>query len=117
VGRTELSPVTVAIERAILAIPRGRVSTYGEVAKAAGMPNGARQVARVLHSRSVAANLPWWRVLGKGRENATARISLSGSGFEEQRALLRSERVVVSEDGDVELAKFGWTGEAISPRR
>ena len=36
------------IERAIRAIPRGKVSTYGAIAKAAGFPGAARQVAKVL---------------------------------------------------------------------
>ena len=103
-----LSPVTVAIERAILAIPRGRVSTYGRVARMAGLPNGARQVARVLHSRSVAAGLPWFRVLGQGPRPTLARISLAGDGFAEQLALLRIEGVEVQEDGTVDLEEFGF---------
>ncbi len=44
-------------------IPRGRVSTYGEVARAAGFPGAARQVAWALHS---SRGLPWQRVVGAG---------------------------------------------------
>jgi methylated-DNA-protein-cysteine methyltransferase-like protein len=51
------------IEQTIRAIPRGKVSTYGGVAKAAGLPGAARMVARVLR-RSY--GLPWQRVLGAG---------------------------------------------------
>ncbi len=104
-----LSPVTLAIERAILAIPRGRVSTYGRVACSAGLPNGARQVARVLHSRTAAAGLPWYRVMGRGKSLTHARISLTGSGFDEQAALLRAEGVEVSPEGMVDLEKFAFT--------
>jgi methylated-DNA-protein-cysteine methyltransferase related protein len=107
-----LSPITLRIEAAIRAIPRGKISTYGGIAKDAGLPNGARQVARILHSRSGPAKLPWWRVLGKASKAMYARISLKDSGFDEQRALLVSERVEVSENGEVDLGRYGWTGRA-----
>ena len=73
------------IERAIRAIPRGRVSTYGGVARAAGFPGGARIVARVLRS---GFGLPWQRVLGAGGE-----IKLRGDSAIEQRLRLEAEGV------------------------
>ena len=70
--------MTLIIERAIRAIPRGKVSTYdGGVARAAGLPGAARMVARVLR-RSF--GLPWQRVLGAGGE-----IKLRGDSAIEQR--------------------------------
>lgn len=104
---TALSPVTIAIERVIQAIPRGRVSTYGRVARAAGLPNGARQVARVLHSRTAAAGLRWYRVLGQATKHERAKISLTGAGGDEQRALLSAEGLLFDADGSVDLEKFG----------
>jgi methylated-DNA-protein-cysteine methyltransferase-like protein len=44
-------------------IPYSKVSTYGKIAEAAGNPQGARQVARTLHSSSDKENLPWHRVI------------------------------------------------------
>ena len=44
-------------------IPRGRVTTYGLIAVAAGNHCGARQVARILHSSSDKYKLPWHRVV------------------------------------------------------
>lgn len=73
------------IERAIRAIPHGKVSTYGGVAKAAGYPGAARMVARVLR-RSF--GLPWQRVLGAG-----GAIKLTGDSAIEQRLRLESEGV------------------------
>jgi len=73
------------IERAIRAIPRGKVSTYGGVAKAAGYSGSARQVAKVLR-RSF--GLPWQRVLGAGGE-----IKLRGDSAVEQRLRLEAEGV------------------------
>jgi methylated-DNA-protein-cysteine methyltransferase-like protein len=87
----------------ICAIPRGRVATYGQIAVMAGLPNGARQVARLLHSSSDAHRLPWHRVI-----NASGGISLpSGSGGELQRALLEKEGVAFH-GGKVDLRRFGW---------
>jgi methylated-DNA-protein-cysteine methyltransferase-like protein len=70
---------------AIRKIPRGKVSTYGAVGRAAGLPNGARMVARALHG---AHDLPWQRVLGAGGE-----IKLRGDAALEQRFRLQAEGV------------------------
>jgi methylated-DNA-protein-cysteine methyltransferase-like protein len=79
------SPIYARIRATIRQIPRGKVSTYGAVARAAGFPGAARQVARVLHS---SAGLPWQRVLGSGGE-----IKLRGDSALEQRFRLETEGV------------------------
>jgi methylated-DNA-protein-cysteine methyltransferase-like protein len=73
------------IERAIRAIPRGKVSTYGGVANMAGCSGAARMVARVLQR---GYGLPWQRVLGAGGE-----IKLTGDSAIEQRLRLEAEGV------------------------
>ena len=73
------------IERTIRAIPRGKVSTYGAVAKIAGYPGAARLVARVLRR---GFGLPWQRVLGAG-----GQIKLTGDSAIEQRLRLEAEGV------------------------
>jgi len=73
------------IAAAIRLIPRGKVSTYGAIARAAGFPGAARQVAQVLR-RSF--GLPWQRVLGSDGE-----IKLRGDSAIEQRLRLESEGV------------------------
>jgi alkylated DNA nucleotide flippase Atl1 len=73
------------IEQAIRAIPRGKVSTYGGVARAAGYEGAARMVARVLRR---GFGLPWQRVLGAG-----GAIKLTGDSAIEQRLRLESEGV------------------------
>src|SRR5208282_1271486 len=79
------SELVVAICSTIRQIPRGRVSTYGAIAKAAGYPRCARHVGRVLKQ---VEGLPWQRVLGSG-----GRISLRGELALEQRFLLQAEGV------------------------
>jgi methylated-DNA-protein-cysteine methyltransferase-like protein len=73
------------VESAIRAIPRGKVSTYGAVAKAAGLPGAARQVAAILRR---GFGLPWQRVLGAG-----GQIKLTGDSAIEQRLRLEAEGV------------------------
>src|SRR5437588_10260123 len=68
-------------------IPRGKVATYGGVARAAGFAGAARQVVWALRSPG-ARGAAWHRVLGAG-----GRIRLPGpSGFE-QRLRLQAEGV------------------------
>ena len=73
------------IQATIRKIPRGKVSTYGAIARAAGYPGAARQVVGTLH-RSF--DLPWHRVLGAGGE-----IKLRGDSAMEQRLRLEAEAV------------------------
>jgi methylated-DNA-protein-cysteine methyltransferase related protein len=73
------------ITSTIRSIPRGKVSTYGAVAKAAGFPGAARQVVAVLRG---AVGLPWQRVLGAG-----GAIKLRGDYAFEQRFRLEAEGV------------------------
>jgi methylated-DNA-protein-cysteine methyltransferase related protein len=70
---------------AIRSIPRGKVSTYGNVAKGAGYPGAARQVVGILRS---SVDLPWQRVLGSG-----GAIKLRGDYAMEQRFRLEAEGV------------------------
>ena len=76
---------------AVRRIPRGRVSTYGDVAVAAGLPGHARQVGYALAALEPDSDVPWHRVV-----NAQGRISPRGgdrSVESLQRALLRDEGV------------------------
>jgi methylated-DNA-protein-cysteine methyltransferase-like protein len=94
--------------RIIRRIPRGKVTSYSMVANLAGLPNGARQVARLLHSSAEKRGLPWYRIL---RKDGSIALPLGG-GFELQQALLEEEGVDVSPDGKVDLGRFGWSGSA-----
>ena len=84
-GTTSLSK-RAEIIACIARIPRGMVSTYGAVGKAAGIARGARQVASFL--RRSGHGLPWHRVLGAG-----GQIKLQGNAAFEQRFRLEAEGV------------------------
>lgn len=91
-----------AILTAVRRIPRGRVSTYGEIATVAGLPRRARLVGTVL--KQTAAKVPWHRVV-----NASGQISFppGSAHHERQRELLRSEGIEF-ERGRVSLRRYGW---------
>ena len=99
-----MTEITLRIIEAIKSIPCGKVSSYGDLARIAGLPNGARQVVRVLHSLSEKFDLPWHRVI---RSNGTIALE-EGSGKELQIELLSREGVEVTEDGSVDMKKYGF---------
>ena len=73
------------IQKTVLKIPRGKVATYGSVARAAGHSGMARQVAWALRDAD-SKGLPWHRVLGAG-----GTILLPGEAGLHQRTLLEIE--------------------------
>ena len=85
------------IRAAILKIPRGKVSTYGAIARAAGFPGAARQVVWALRQSH---GLPWHRVVAAG-----GRIALPGEQGFEQRMRLEAEGVMFS-GKRVRMAEF-----------
>lgn len=116
-------------------IPYGRVTTYGHIALLINAPRCPRQVGQALHAlpRDLAwristsatprtakeaqhdasaytSAVPWHRVV-----NARGRVSLRGDGgaLAVQVALLRSEGIVVTEEGALEggLEPAGWFPE------
>lgn len=110
-----------AILAVIRRIPAGEVRGYGEVARAAGFPRGARLVARVL-SENGDPDLPWHRVL---RSDGRIAMPPESDGHAEQSARLRAEGVIV-ENGRVRAARktaadtldaMLWAPPAIIPRK
>jgi methylated-DNA-protein-cysteine methyltransferase-like protein len=97
------------VKRAVRAIPRGRVATYGDVAAALGARSVARQVGFALAALPADTDVPWHRVVNaKGRASPRA----DGIGDEIQRALLAAEGVTLDEDGKIE----GFASLRVVPR-
>lgn len=86
-------------------IPEGRVMTYGQVAKSAGSPRGARQVVRILHSMSKKHHLPWHRVV-----NIKGEIGLrDDEHYSIQKLSLESEGVEFLRNGRIDLSRFQYS--------
>jgi methylated-DNA-protein-cysteine methyltransferase-like protein len=93
----EDNPAFQEIWAVVGAIPRGAVSTYGAVARAAGLPGRARMAGRALRESPKEMKLPWHRVVGAGGKIVFPRTSLN---HREQARRLRAEGVAVK-DGRV----------------
>jgi len=93
------------IYRVVGEIPKGTVTTYGQVARNAGGCS-PRNVGYALSALPDDLDLPWHRVI-----NRQGRISLrSGPGGELiQREMLESEGVVFNENDQVDLGRYGWS--------
>jgi methylated-DNA-protein-cysteine methyltransferase-like protein len=103
-----MNPFYHRIYRIVRHIPKGRVATYGVVARLAGRPGAARTVGWALSALPQDNDVPWWRVI-----NAAGRISLaSDHSAVLQRALLLREGVKFAPGGAVSLGSFGWPAEA-----
>jgi methylated-DNA-protein-cysteine methyltransferase related protein len=83
-----------ALWQVVCAIPRGRVSTYGAVARAAGLPGRARQAGYALKVAPRALHLPWHRVVATGGRIA---FPAGSAAHREQARRLRAEGVAVRE--------------------
>jgi len=85
-------PALLAIWDVVCAIPRGRVSTYGAVARAAGLPGRARQAGFALKVAPSERHIPWHRVVGAGGRIA---FPVASPAHREQARRLRAEGVAV----------------------
>lgn len=87
----------------VRACPAGRVTTYGALAKAVGYPRGARMVGWIMNETP--EGVPAQRVINSKGE-------LSGSWAfgspDLMRQLLENEGIIFSEDGRVDLKRYGW---------
>lgn len=104
-GPSDDDPIRQRILATVDSIPRGSVSSYGQVALEAGLPGRARLVGRTLRDLPAGTELAWHRVV-----NSVGRISVRGAAAREQKERLRAEGVTVRGRGrgGVDLAEFGW---------
>ena len=86
------NPAVQAIWDVVARIPAGTVSTYGDVARAAGLPGRARQTGYALKHTPAGLHLPWHRVVGAGGRIV---FPAGSSAFREQARRLRGEGVKV----------------------
>ena len=91
-----------AIFASVRKIPRGKVATYGQVARISGLREHARVVGYALHTLKPGTGVPWHRVI-----NSKGEISLPhGAGYERQRMLLEAEGVLFN-GNRIDLSVFG----------
>ncbi|MFT6751283.1 MAG: methylated-DNA-protein-cysteine methyltransferase-like protein [Candidatus Azotimanducaceae bacterium] len=87
----------------VYAIPNGKVATYGQIARLAGMPQQSRLVGRILSRLPQDSKLPWYRVI-----NSQGKIS--NPNPERQKEKLAAEGVDALK-GRVSLKLYQWQTE------
>lgn len=89
-------------------IPKGKVASYGQIAKLAGNKRMSRQVGWALHVNPCQGEIPCHRVVMK---DGSLTKGFAFGGIEIQRAMLESEGVEVSENFIVDMKRFRWQTE------
>jgi methylated-DNA-protein-cysteine methyltransferase related protein len=104
---TPLSPPQQALFPRIYAVtrqvPRGKVTTYGDVAHLIGEGCDARLVGYAM--ANCPDDVPWQRVI-----NAQGKISLQGDSAAKQRLRLEAEGLAFDSRGRIDLQKYRWAG-------
>ncbi len=85
-------------------IPKGKVASYGQVARLAQLPGYARYVGYVMKNLPAGSTLPWYRVV-----NSRGAISFKPGSrqYQEQKSRLEAEGVVFIK-GRFSMARYGW---------
>ncbi len=109
-----LTSTFAAIWAVVARIPRGRVATYGDVARMAGFPGGARTAGWALRAlpdglRIKGKPVPWHRVINAAGQISARAGDATGEG-ERQAIRLRKEGVRVSPSGRIDRGRYGWDG-------
>ena len=104
--RGEQKDSYLRIWQTVLRIPRGRVASYGTIARLSGLPGQARLAGYALHNLPRGAGIPWHRVI-----NAMGRISLPGARGTEQERILRKEGIPIT-GGRIDMVKYGWHSQS-----
>lgn len=107
IAKTSSQELALLILQVVALIPYGKVATYGQIAKMAGLPKHARLVGRVLQQVED-QHLPWHRVI-----NSQGKISLSkldDQGDNLQIVKLQAENIVVIAR-KINLKLYQWNGE------
>ena len=91
------------VYRLVKKIPRGRVTTYGDIAKKLQLPGGARVAGYAMASCPSGGGIPWHRVVGAG-----GRLLISEPHASLQRKLLESEGIEIG-GRRIDMKRYAWT--------
>jgi methylated-DNA-protein-cysteine methyltransferase-like protein len=108
-----MTPFRKRVLDIVARIPRGKVTSYGDVAAMAGQPRAARGVGWILNNLPPDTDLPWWRVVNRIGGLSTYKLPVADAGHL-QRARLEAESVPFDKagaDGKVAGDEWWWRPE------
>lgn len=88
----------------VLAIPPGKVASYGQIAAMAGLGRQARYIGRALGKLPAGHSVPWYRVI---RSNGQIAFPPGSEAYQQQVSRLQADGVKVV-NGRVSMSRFGW---------
>jgi len=94
-----------SIYQLVRMIPRGRVATYGTIARLSGRC-GARTVGYALSALKEGTNVPWYRIVNRKGEMSMADPEARMI----QQGILEAEGIEFDERERIDLRRFGWNG-------
>ncbi|HPD00163.1 MAG TPA: MGMT family protein [Acetivibrio sp.] len=86
-------------------IPKGKVATYGQIAKILGYPRKAKIVGWALHKNPYYGEVPCHRVVNRNGEISSG---FAFGGEHAQQKLLEQEGIIFDESGKINLKKYLW---------
>lgn len=103
--KTRTDSFSTTVRAVVASIPKGKVATYGQVAKLAGSPGAARAVGSIMRTNKDTKAVPCHRVVG-----STGALTgyAYGSGLSTKRKMLSSEGVAFRGE-KVDLTISGWS--------
>ncbi|MCA0402706.1 MAG: MGMT family protein [Proteobacteria bacterium] len=107
-NRTEFSKKAIELIRSV---PKGKVATYGLIARLAGNPQSSRRVGWLLHSSTQKYALPWQRII---KSDGKLSFPPDSVNFIMQKQLLEAEGIIVK-NGRVNLKQFLWKNDLDEP--
>lgn len=84
----------------VLEIPKGKVASYGQIARVAGYPKNARKVGKVLSNAELFGEFPCHRVL-----HSDGKLV---AGWVEQQSLLEQEGIIFTKQQVVNMRLYQW---------
>jgi methylated-DNA-protein-cysteine methyltransferase-like protein len=99
------------VYRLVKQIPRGRVTTYGELAKSLRLRGGARAVGYAMAATPKGRGIPWHRVIGAG-----GKVAMPEPHASLQRRLLATEGVPI-EGTRIDMKLYSWSPKSRSNSR
>ncbi len=86
-------------------IPKGKVATYGQIARMLGQPKRAKIVGWALHKNPYFGEVPCHRVVNRNGEISSG---FAFGGITVQKEMLEAEGIIFDEGSKIDLNKYLW---------
>jgi methylated-DNA-protein-cysteine methyltransferase-like protein len=110
-ARGQASVTWGKVYRLVKSVPRGRVITYGDIARLARLRGGAREAGHAMAASPNGAGIPWHRVVGAG-----GKLLIREPMAAKQLRLLQVEGAIFN-GHRIDLSACGWKPRRASNRK